>query len=282
MNLMIVLAVIAAVILAAQYISQLRKNRNGNDFVSGGRVFFNWVLAIVLVICLVGIVIGSFHPHRQEAKPAQSDKTESVKYVSPSDDDDLGDVSVQFDKKVKIDDNGEAKVKFKISPQTKVTIQGHKNKGIVKVFKASKGTTPVKHSYTFDVAGTYDIIAERGGQKITKKLKVEANDNTTSSSSSSIDSSSSSASSRPVSSSSSSVTSASSSTRSSNNSNNSNAGNNTATSNNTGSSYRRRPTYNNAGGNTTGGSSNTTRPAESNTHRETPITEDHGYTTENP
>ena len=52
MNLMIVLAVIAIIILAAQYFSQLRKNRNGNNFVSGGRVFFNWTLVAVLVICV--------------------------------------------------------------------------------------------------------------------------------------------------------------------------------------------------------------------------------------
>ena len=69
MNLMIVLAVIAIIILAAQYFSQLRKNRNGNNFVSGGRVFFNWTLVAVLVICVGGIVFGSIHSHRQEAKP---------------------------------------------------------------------------------------------------------------------------------------------------------------------------------------------------------------------
>lgn len=47
MNLMIVLAVIAIIILAAQYFSQLRKNRNGNNFVSGGRVFLtgHWSLS---------------------------------------------------------------------------------------------------------------------------------------------------------------------------------------------------------------------------------------------
>lgn len=227
MNLMIVLAVIAIVVLAAQYISQLRKNRSGNNFVSGGRVFLNWVLAIVLVVCVVGIGVGSFHSHRQAAKPAESEKTENVKYVSSSDEA-LGDVSVQFDKKVKMDDNGEVKVKFKVSPQTKLTIRGHKTKGIVKVFKASKGTEMAKHSYTFDVAGTYDIIAQRGDQKVTKKLKVEANDNDNASddsaSSSSVASSSSSTASSTTANSSSSAasssSSASSSTRRSNDSGN--------------------------------------------------------------
>lgn len=231
MNLMIVLAVIAIVVLAAQYISQLRKNRSGNNFVSGGRVFLNWVLAIVLVVCVVGIGVGSFHSHRQAAKPAESEKTENVKYVSSSDEA-LGDVSVQFDKKVKMDDNGEVKVKFKVSPQTKLTIRGHKTKGIVKVFKASKGTEMAKHSYTFDVAGTYDIIAQRGDQKVTKKLKVEANDNDnasddSASSSSAASSSSSTASSSTTANSSSSVASSSSSASSSTRRSNVNASGNT-------------------------------------------------------
>ena len=184
MNLMIVLAVIAIIILAAQYFSQLRKNRNGNNFVSGGRVFFNWTLVAVLVICVGGIIFGSIHSHRQEAKPAQTDKTENVEYAA-SDSDDLGKVSIQFDRKVTLNDNGEAKVKFKVSPQTTLTIRGHKSKEIVKTFKASKGESLVNHTYTFDVAGTYDIIAERGDQKVTKQLKVKENDNAQESSSSS-------------------------------------------------------------------------------------------------
>ena len=228
MNLMIVLAIIAIVILAAQYISQLKKNRSGNNFVSGGRVFFNWTLVAVLVICVVGIAFGSIRSHRQEAKPAQTDKTENVEYTASSNDN-LGEVSVQFDRKVSLNDNGEAKVKFKVSPQTTLTIRGHKSKDIVKTFKASKGQSLVNHSYTFDVAGTYDIIAERGDQKVTKKLTIK--DNSSVESSSSSNSSSISSSSSAVSSSSSSVTSSSHSTSSANSaqSNDSNSSVNSST-----------------------------------------------------
>lgn len=253
MNLMIVLAIIAIVILAAQYISQLRKNRSGNNFVSGGRVFLNWVLAAVLVICIGGIAFGSIHSHRQEAKPAQADKTENVKYTA-SDNDDLGEVFVQFNKKVKMNDNGEAKVKFKVSPQTTLTIRGHKSKEIVKTFKASKGEALAKHSYTFDVAGTYDIIAERGDQKVTKKLKVEANDNNDdATSSSSVSSSSSSTVSSSSSSTASSSRASSSDNTSSTQSSRSNNNNTTAASNNGGSSrstytYRAPHHYNGNGG----------------------------------
>lgn len=265
MNLMIVLAVIAIIILAAQYFSQLRKNRNGNNFVSGGRVFFNWTLVAVLVICVGGIVFGSIHSHRQEAKPAQTDKTENVEYAA-SDSDNLGKVSVQFDRKVILNDNGEAKVKFKVSPQTTLTIRGHKSKEIVKTFKASKGESLVNHTYTFDVAGTYDIIAERGDQKVTKQLKVKGNDNTqeSSSSSSSISSSSSSVAS---SASSSTVSSSSSSTASTAQSNSESSSSTTAASSNNGGSSRNyntsRPRYSgNGGGNRTSGNSTPTAPAQ--------------------
>ncbi|MCC4424356.1 hypothetical protein LMB55_07315 [Limosilactobacillus reuteri] len=284
MNLMIVLAVIAIIILAAQYFSQLRKNRNGNNFVSGGRVFFNWTLVAVLVICVGGIVFGSIHSHRQEAKPAQTDKTENVEYAA-SDSDNLGKVSVQFDRKVTLNDNGEAKVKFKVSPQTTLTIRGHKSKEIVKTFKASKGESLVNHTYTFDVAGTYDIIAERGDQKVTKQLKVKGNDNTqeSSSSSSSVSSSSSSVAS---SASSSTVSSSSSSTASTAQSNSESSSSTIAASSNNGGSSRNsntsRPRYSsNGGGNRTSGSSTPTAPAQ---EPSTPAysQENNGYVSDGP
>ena len=283
MNLMIVLAVIAIIILAAQYFSQLRKNRNGNNFVSGSRVFFNWTLVAVLVICVGGIVFGSIHSHRQEAKPAQTDKTENVECAA-SDSDNLGKVSVQFDRKVTLNDNGEAKVKFKVSPQTTLTIRGHKSKEIVKTFKASKGESLVNHTYTFDVAGTYDIIAERGDQKVTKQLKVKDNDNAQESSSSS--SSVSSSSSSVASSVSSTVSSSSSSTASTAQSNSESSSSTTAASSNNGGTSRSyntsRPRYSgNGGGNRTSGSSTPTAPAQ---EPSTPAysQENNGYVSDGP
>ncbi len=283
MNLMIVLAVIAIIILAAQYFSQLRKNRNGNNFVSGGRVFFNWTLVAVLVICVGGIIFGSIHSHRQEAKPAQTDKTENVEYTA-SDSDDLGKVSIQFDRKVTLNDNGEAKVKFKVSPQTTLTIRGHKSKEIVKTFKASKGESLVNHTYTFDVAGTYDIIAERGDQKVTKQLKVKENDNAQESSSSS--SSVSSSSSSVASSVSSTVSSSSSSTASTAQSNSESSSSTTAASSNNGGTSRSyntsRPRYSgNGGGNRTSGNSTPTAPAK---EPSTPAysQENNGYVSDGP
>lgn len=284
MNLMIVLAVIVIIILAAQYFSQLRKNRNGNNFVSGGRVFFNWTLVAILVICVGGIIFGSIHSHRQEAKPAQTDKTENVEYTASASDN-LGKVSVQFDRKVTLNDNGEAKVKFKVSPQTTLTIRGHKSKEIVKTFKASKGESLVNHTYTFDVAGTYDIIAERGDQKVTKQLKVKDNDNTqeSSSSSSSVSSSSSSVAS---SASSSTVSSSSSSTASTVQSNSASSSSTTAASSNNGGSSRNyntsRPRYSgNGGGNRVSNNSTPTAPARESS-ASAYSQEENGYVSDGP
>lgn len=261
MNLMIVVAVIAVVVLVAQYISQLRNGRNGSYYVSGGRVFLNWLLAIVLVVCLVGIGYESFYGNKEEAQPQQSEKTENVKYTSS---DDLEKVSLQFNKNVKMDDNGEANVKFTISPKTKLTIRGHNTKEVVKVFKAGKATA---HTYTFDVAGTYDIIAQRGTQKITKKLNVESNESSSSSvveSSSSVSVSSSSSSSSAVSSSAS-VTSQSTSSRASSNG--------TQTASNTSRSYvprHSRPNSTPQSGVTTSTNNSESQPVAENAGETTP------------
>ena len=189
----------------------------------------------------------------------------------------MGKVSIQFDRKVTLNDNGEAKVKFKVSPQTTLTIRGHKSKEIVKTFKASKGESLVNHTYTFDVAGTYDIIAERGDQKVTKQLKVKENDNAQESSSSS--SSVSSSSSSVASSVSSTVSSSSSSTASTAQSNSESSSSTTAASSNNGGTSRSyntsRPRYSgNGGGNRTSGSSTPTAPAYSQ--------ENNGYVSDGP
>ena len=240
-------------------------------------------MVAVLVICVGGIVFGSIHSHRQEAKPAQTDKTENVEYAA-SDSDNLGKVSIQFDRKVTLNDNGEAKVKFKVSPQTTLTIRGHKSKEIVKTFKASKGESLVNHTYTFDVAGTYDIIAERGDQKITKQLKVKGNDNAQESSSSS--SSVSSSSSSVASSASSTVPSSSSSTASTAQSNSESSSSTTAASSNNGGTSRSyntsRPRYSgNGGGNRTSSNPTPTAPARESS-APAYSQEDNGYVSDGP
>lgn len=258
-NLLIILAVIAAAILIIQYIRQVRNIRRGNRFVSGGRVFLNWLMAIILVGSLVGIGVQSF-ASRREASSEPTKVSEPVKENSESTED--VEVTVNFKKKVRLNENGTAKVKFLISPKTKVVVKGHRSGVVFETFKASSGNAVVTKRMTFDTPGTYDIVATRGKKKVVKHLKVEdyTESSSSESSTSSSSSQSSSSSSHATSSSSSQSSSSSNSSNGSNNNtaNSSNAGGGSGSANTSagnsyqgsnrggGSSYRR-PTY--GGGN---------------------------------
>ncbi len=273
-NLLIILAVVAAVILIVQYIRQVRNLRRGNRFVSGGRVFLNWLMAIILVGSLVGIGVQSF-ASRREAASEPAKVSEPVKDDSVSTED--VEVTVNFKKKVRLNENGTAKVKFLISPKTKVVIKGHRSGVVFETFKASSGDAVVTKRMTFDTPGTYDIIATRGKKKVVKHLKVEEyTESSSSESSTSSSSSQSSSSSSRATSSSSSRSSSSSNSDSSNGSNNNNtansnnagggngsantsAGNGYQGSNRVGGSGYRRPTY---GGGNGGGSRPSTTPSQ--------------------
>lgn len=226
-NLLIILAVVAAIILVIQYIRQVRSLKRGDHYVSGGRVFLNWLMALILVGSLVGIGVQSFASQREaSSKPAKV--SEPVKKSNKTTED--VEVTVNFKKKVHLDENGTAKVKFLISPKTKVVIKGHRSGEVFETFKASSGNAVVTKQMTFDTPGTYDIIATRGKKKVIKHLKVE--EYTESSSS---ESSSSSSSSQSSSNSSHSTSSSSSHSSSSSNAGSSNGGNDTANSNTGGS-----------------------------------------------
>lgn len=239
-NFLIILAVIAALLLIIRYIRQVKATRRGYNFVSGGQIFLNWLLVIILVGSLTGIGVTSFTSnHSESAAPAKSSNKASSA-VKPTSDDDLGDIVVKFKKSARLNDNGEAKVNFLISPRTKVTIKGHRTGTVFKVFKPAKGDETITRSFTFDTEGTYDIVAKRGDKKIVKHLKIkgqsqgESSSSTSSSSSSATHSSSSSAKSANA---------TSSSNNSSNNTHSSSTGSNTAVS---------RGNANNGGGGSTG------------------------------
>ena len=180
-------------------------------------------MALILVGSLVGIGVQSF-ASRREASSKPVKVSEPAKKSNKATEN--VEVTVNFKKKVRLDANGTAKVKFLISPKTKVVIRGHKSGEVFETFKASSGNAVVTKQMTFDTPGTYDITATRGKKKVVKHLKVE--EYTESSSS---ESSSSSSSSQSSSSSSHSTSSSSSHSSSSSNTGNSNGGNDTANSN---------------------------------------------------
>ena len=182
-NLLIIIAIVAAVLLVMRYVRQVKDTRRGYNYVSGSRVAMNWLLVVLLVGSLVGIGVTSFAGHKESAAPAKSSQSSSA--VEPTADDDEGDVMLKFKKTAHMNDNGEAKVKFLISAKTKVVIKGHRSGVVVKTFKPSKGDDTVTRSFVFDTPGTYDITAKRGDKKVVKHLKVKGQSNDESSDSSS-------------------------------------------------------------------------------------------------
>lgn len=210
-NILIIIGIIAVVLLILQYIVQVRRIKAGDNYVSGGRAFLNWLLLFVIVGSFGGSVYANHRQKTQEAVPVAS----SSSSVNNEDDS----LYVNFDKaKARLNDDGVAPMKLIVSPGTKVKIVGHRSGTVYKKFTTKKGDGPVTVKYKFEYAAKYDIIATKNGKKITKHLTIKDQ----SSESSSESSSSSSASSSSASSHSSS--SASTNSHQSNNSGNSNNG----------------------------------------------------------
>ncbi len=235
--------------------------RQGNNFVSRGRAFVNWLLLFIIIGSIGGTVYADHH------SKADSDITET-KAITNDNDEEADQVYINFDKKkARLNSDGVAPMKIIVSPNTKVKIVGHDTGKVYKTFKAEKSDGPVTIKYDFEYAAKYDIIATRGDKKVKKTITIKEQKNDSSSSSSSSVASSSSTSS----SSSSSHSSSHSSSSNSNNSGNNNAGgnNNSGTSyNGGGSSYRGNtggsgytPSHSyNGGGHTGGGSTISNQP----------------------
>ena len=260
-NVLIIVGVIALILLIIQYVGQVRRMRQGNNFVSRGRAFVNWLLLFIIIGSIGGTVYADHH------SKMDSDITET-KAITNDNDEEADQVYINFDKKkARLNSDGVAPMKIIVSPDTKVKIVGHDTGKVYKTFKAEKSDGPVTIKYDFEYAAKYDIIATRGDKKVKKTITIKEQKNDSSSSSSSSVASSSSTSS----SSSSSHSSSHSSSSNSNNSGNNNAGgnNNSGTSyNGGGSSYRGNtggsgytPSHSyNGGGHTGGGSTNSNQP----------------------
>lgn len=186
-NTLILCGIIAVVLLVLQFFTQVHKIKRGRNNVGQGRVFVNWLLVILIIVGFGG---GGFMAYRNSHRAAAQDvKTPSAPATTT--DESADKVSLEFDRKVELNSNGEKKVTFNVSPDTKVKIVGHYSN---KVFKTFNGKT--EFTYTFDQPGTYDIIATNGSKKVVKKLVVkDHSDDDSSSEDSSSDSSSSSSSS---------------------------------------------------------------------------------------
>lgn len=187
MNILIIIAVVVVIILLFEFLRQVHNIRNGRNNVSSGRVFLNRFLVLVLLVSLVGMGVSAYADHHQakteEATPAPA------KTVSNSTQDDQ--IMLDFNNKVSLNDNNEAKVKIKVSPDTKVVIRGKRTDTKYAEFKSSKSDGTFTKTVTLDYSGDYKVIATCGDKKVVKHLTVEDSDSDSSSSSSSESSSSS-------------------------------------------------------------------------------------------
>ena len=164
--------------------------RQGDNFVSRGRAFVNWLLLFIIIGSIGGTVYADHH------SKSDSDITET-KAITNDDDEEADQVYINFDKKkARLNSDGVAPMKIIVSPNTKVKIVGHDTGKVYKTFKAEKSDGPVTIKYNFEYAAKYDIIATRGDKKVKKTITIkEQKNDSSSSSSSSVTSSSSSSSS---------------------------------------------------------------------------------------
>lgn len=178
-NVLIIVGIIAVVLLIIQYIGQVRRMRRGENYVSRGRAFINWLLLFVIVGSFGGSVYADHH-----AK-SDSDITET-KAISSSTDEEEDQVYINFDsKKARLNSDGVAPMKIIVSPNTKVKIVGHDTGKVYKTFKAQKSDGPVTIKYDFEYAAKYDIIATRGSKKVKKTITIKDQKESSSSESSS-------------------------------------------------------------------------------------------------
>lgn len=77
MNIFIISAALALLLLIIQFIRQVRRTKKGNTEISRGAIFFNWLLLLVFLVGVGGTVYTGVSTHRQAAKPAKPVKAAS-------------------------------------------------------------------------------------------------------------------------------------------------------------------------------------------------------------
>lgn len=160
------------------------------------RIVVNWALLLVLVGSLGSagyLVLKGNHSSSADQKQDKAVSSSSVvSSSSASTPKKLAALGVTYSPEEPTLTGNSVKVKFKVSPQSSLLIQGHYSGKTFKTFKAKSGRSTEYFSYKFKTAGTYDLVAKRDGKTVTKKITIKDNDASSSSSSSVVVSSSSS------------------------------------------------------------------------------------------
>lgn len=71
MNIFIISAALALLLLIIQFIRQVRRTKKGNTEISRGAICFNWLLLLVFLVGVGGAIYTGVNTHRQAAKPAR-------------------------------------------------------------------------------------------------------------------------------------------------------------------------------------------------------------------
>lgn len=160
------------------------------------RIVVNWALLLVLVGSLGSagyLVLKGNHSSSADQKQDKAVSSSSVvSSNSASTPKKLAALGVTYSPEEPTLTGNSVKVKFKVSPQSSLLIQGHYSGKTFKTFKAKSGRSTEHFSYKFKTAGTYDLVAKRDGKTVTKEITIKDNDASSSSSSSVVVSSSSS------------------------------------------------------------------------------------------
>lgn len=162
------------------------------------RIATNWILLFVFVGSLGGAGYIAFQNHKtsvSEQHAQTSTASSSSSTARATNDTVLAKVSVSYTPKNPVLTENSTKVKFKVSPQTELTIKGHYSGTEFKVFKAQTNRKVEHFNYDFTTDGTYDLIVKRGHKIVTKQLVIKDGQVSSSSSSRAVISSSSSSSS---------------------------------------------------------------------------------------
>lgn len=160
------------------------------------RIVVNWALLLVLVGSLGSagyLVLKGNHSTSADQKQDKAVSSSSVvSSSSASTPKKLAALGVTYSPEEPTLTGNSVKVKFKVSPQSSLLIQGHYSGKTFKTFKAKSSRSTEHFSYKFKTAGTYDLVAKRDGKTVTKEITIKDNDASSSSSSSVVASSSSS------------------------------------------------------------------------------------------
>lgn len=112
MNIFIISAAIALLLLIIQFIRQLRRTKKGNNTISRGAILFNWLVLLVFIVGVGGAIYTGVSSHQQAAKPSRPVKAASSSASSRSADQAI---KLDFVSDVTMDDSGQANLKITVS-----------------------------------------------------------------------------------------------------------------------------------------------------------------------